>query len=609
MSRSKVFRTGGVFSVLALLTLPAFGQVTFSPILFTSQTVPALGSSINSFTAYPRINANGGVAVSVSSGATRAILQGTGGSWRLVAKNTQNAPGVSGKVIAWLNPEPLILADQGYVLFTGIDGPDIDHQEKDCLWAEDSVGVNLIARQDQLTQQSSDIKWSTGVASRLGKVFSNDGEVGLVASCYPLATPGVNLSTVWMGTPTTFQIYGRQRGAPPGINNSFDGQGNPNNGWRLFDDLALGTSGEATFYGQVQANAGGVYLSEGVWKRVSVQVDLLYLNAQPITIPAGGVPFAIQLCDGAGNGDALILESFSGGNTALLWHKNNGSLNYAVGGGPVTGLPDTTVGVTQDYSVISSSGRIAAVVTAASANQTRTNGQTVINLDGYAVVAGRNGNFSAIAVNNQQAPGLPAGVNFKLNSDDSVFATDDFKPALTPQGRLMFMTKLQGAGVVTTNNKALWLSQPDSGATLALRTGQTISVLGTNRVVTDFFVTTGSGGDDGRPRGHNDAGQVALWITFATGPSIIAVASAGPTVPVVEGGGSLPAIATTRGPGANEITLNWSTALSGVQLESTTNMPATAWTTVAGATVQNGTNYSQVFTNSGRLRLFRLHKP
>ncbi len=591
---------------------PSLGQTTYTTILQTGENVPALGGAVGSFNLSPRINAGGGVAVavSVSASATRAVLQGGASNWRLAVKSGQSTPGVAGSIIAILNSVPLIESDQGYILCTGIEGPNIDTWRKDCLWAEEAGGLKLVAISDGTPTNGIDMRWTSDVSVAADKVFSNDSEVGMSVNVTLPGNASSGGDSLWVGPPTSLQFLARRLQAPIGVPNFFTAGGQPTRGWSSFSQLRLGTSGHLAFFGQVAVNATSVFYGEGVWERPGLnELAVLYYEPEIVPVPNGGTPYSIRLAGAGGNGPVLVFQSVnsSAGNGGALFANVDGPLAFAFGWpAPVTGLPDLRVNAIPDYSVMSGSGRIAALVTAPSTDQLRTNGQNIIKLEGYTMVTGQGGNFSALAVNNAQTPGLPAGVKFKLNGDDSILSNDAYKPAMTPLGRLMFITKLQGTGVGTTNNKALWLSQPAGSLDLVLRTGQIISTPTGNRTVSDFFVTTGSSGDDGLPRGHNDAGQVAIWITFTTGPHVIAIASTGATVPIVTV--QHPVLAVGRGPAANQVTLSWTTAEGGWIPQQKSSLVPAFWQTVPGTPVQNGQAFSITLTPATTPMFFRLQR-
>lgn len=606
--------------ILPQLVAVATAQVTYTTVLQTGEGIPAAGGTVSSFSLPPRITADGQLAVMAAlnySGSQKpAILQGRAGAWRQMLRRDQPAPGVSGKIINLLGNGLLVQSDEGKIMTAGYVAVSDGATESGALWAENATGVQLVGVEGSPTSTGSGMTWTDEVADDDDKRFSNNGRVGLLTSVFQSTTiggdPAGNYFSAWEGTPTTLNMVGRRRQPPPGINNSYSTIGDFwNLGWGLFDDPFLTSTGQLAYYGQVWTNANQTYQGEGLWDYLTPASRLLYYGPQPNgSLPGGGTPYAIRLFGAAGNGNLLVQQSVrrttpATNYGALFVHKEGGGgLTYALGGGPVPGLSDAEINPT-DRAVLSSSGLLAAMAAAPSTNQPHPTISGVI-FDGYALVVGKDNTFAPVVINNTQAPGLPAGVNFKYNSDANVTSDDEFRPAMTPLGRLLFVTQLQGTGVTSANRKALWVKQPEGAPQLILRTGQAIAASG-NRIVGNFTVVTGSSGDDGLPRGHNDAGQVAVWVDFTTGQDAMMILEAGPTIPLPPL--TLPTLNITRGPGAGQVTLSWTTALTGLTIESSTTLQNGSWSS-AGSPVQSGQNYSlTVPAPAGSARFFRVRQP
>lgn len=115
-------------------------------------------------------------------------------------------------------------------------------------------------------------------------------------------------------------------------------------------------------------------------------------------------------------------------------------------------------------------------------------------------------------------------------SADTRFAFFGFLPhqaiSVNENGDVMFFGILVGPGVDFTNNSGIW-AQDDAGAlTLIARTGGSLAVAPDDtRTIAAISVLTGSGGEDGRDRAFNNAGQVVYGASFTDGTAGVFVAS------------------------------------------------------------------------------------
>jgi hypothetical protein len=139
------------------------------------------------------------------------------------------------------------------------------------------------------------------------------------------------------------------------------------------------------------------------------------------------------------------------------------------------------------------------------------------------------GYFSWVAQTDDPAPGTETGVTFKyFTSLSSPTGTDQV--FLNNAGWLLFKCGLNGPNVNTTNDTGIWAYGPGGKLTLVIREGILFDVdndpLAEDlRTVTDFKIAVGANGKAGLGKVFNDAGQLALKLTFADGSSGIFVAT------------------------------------------------------------------------------------
>jgi hypothetical protein len=117
------------------------------------------------------------------------------------------------------------------------------------------------------------------------------------------------------------------------------------------------------------------------------------------------------------------------------------------------------------------------------------------------------------------APGAPR---------DVVFNTF-LEAALNNAGQVAFMAGLAGPGVSDAGGNVLGLWGQDRSGRLRLvvRTGDVVDAgQGDLRQIAAIAFASGSGGQDGRPRGLNDHGHVAFRVRFTDGASAVLVSDA-----------------------------------------------------------------------------------
>ncbi len=111
------------------------------------------------------------------------------------------------------------------------------------------------------------------------------------------------------------------------------------------------------------------------------------------------------------------------------------------------------------------------------------------------------GGLALVAAEGRPVPGLPGITYAELSLE-----------TLTDEGALFFAARLAGAGITSTNDRALFRANPDASVDLVLREGDTVSVIGgagatTARVVRSFDVA----------RELDQAGHGVARLTFSDG--------------------------------------------------------------------------------------------
>jgi len=185
---------------------------------------------------------------------------------------------------------------------------------------------------------------------------------------------------------------------------------------------------------------------------------------------------------------------------ALYSSGQTGNLELIARDGDPSPLADTLFETLQSP-IISDDGTTAFIATLAGADVGAENDDVVC--------ADHGGTLAIVAREGETAPGLPDGVVF--GNAAGTFS----RLAANARGQLLFQAKLAGPGVDMTNEESLWQFDPVVGLQLLLRTGDLVEVAdGDERVVTNFFFSSSTGGSDGKSRSLNDVGQVVLRLIF-----------------------------------------------------------------------------------------------
>ncbi|MEZ6193654.1 MAG: hypothetical protein R3C45_20620 [Phycisphaerales bacterium] len=133
------------------------------------------------------------------------------------------------------------------------------------------------------------------------------------------------------------------------------------------------------------------------------------------------------------------------------------------------------------------------------------------------------GTLEQIVREGDHAPGTNPGVTFAtFDRPDTI--------VLNGAGQLAFLGWLTGIDVNTTNDQGIWATDIDGNLHLVLREGSLFDVsddplIEDLRTVSSMGMHVGT--EDGRPVGFNNAGQIALLLTFTDGTSGVFVANIG----------------------------------------------------------------------------------
>lgn len=171
---------------------------------------------------------------------------------------------------------------------------------------------------------------------------------------------------------------------------------------------------------------------------------------------------------------------------------------------------------------LNANGKIAMMVLLTGTGVNATNNTAVVLGETLETIVARKGD---------QVPNLDAGILFGAFNDGVGVA-----PAMNDKDQLAFLGSLTGAGVDTTNDRAIFGYDPAAGVRALIREGDQIEVEpGDLRTIAELFFLAGSGGQDGKARTLNDNSELSFVATFVDGSSGVFIT----TIPAPSAGAAL----------------------------------------------------------------------
>jgi len=498
---------GAVFSGFTNPSINNAGEVAFNAIL-------AVGP--------------GGIADSNDTG----IWAGTSAGLRLVASEGSQTPDTpTGAVFDTLfdTSEAPVINDCGQVAFKkqlreGAGG--VNSSNKTGIWCEKTGTLMLVMRQGSHAPGTGDGVIFDGSVTK--PLLNNMGQVGFWAALVPGAggvVSGENDGGIWLGAPGEVSIIIREwespaPGFPSGVN--FQALYNP----------AMNNAGELAFTGWTRTGMAGVTSlnNNGCWAGASGCISLI--ARESFTAPTG---FSGETYDTIGTGLWPVVinkwgkVAFTGKLRAVafspsqyydgcIWSNGTTDLwTIAREGFNFPGMPENSgfasfVG----YPVICDAGSIGFVgqLQPGWGGVTDANDECIFAGVAY---TGENESLRVVAREGDTAPGTP-GWKFEANLLYAFYNT----PMMNAIGEIAFASDdliYHEAGQIK-HFWGVWATNPLGELVLVARTGSQIEVSpGVFKTVSDIKAGhyPSSGGGDGRPRGLNDAGQIAFWAQFTDG--------------------------------------------------------------------------------------------
>lgn len=427
-----------------------------------------------------------------------ALWSEGGGALGLVARQGSQAPGTEAGVVFDFIDHPIIDDSGGAACLASLTGPGVDFTNNLGLWSSGVGGLTLVARTG-----------SQAPGTPAGTAFSFfDNSVVLLNAAGQTGFRGI-LTGVGVNPTNDRGIWSQASGTLDLVIRSGDpAPGTPAGTFFLFllDSPVFNDLGQAAFSASLTGAGVTPADNSGIWSQGGGALALVARAGDPAPGTEMGVsfdgllnvPLAINNAGQTVFRGKLVGPGIDASNDTGIWLQDAGSLTLVSRGGDPAMPGVAFVGFGPP--VLNGAGRTAFTATLTGAGVDSTNDAGVWSKEV--------GILNLVARKGDPAPGTAAGVNFSSFTD----------PALNGAGHVALLAGLTGFRVDATNDVGLWAQDPTGALRLVAREGDPLEVApGDLRTVSALSLLGGSGGQDGRPRGLNDAHQVAFVASFTDG--------------------------------------------------------------------------------------------
>lgn len=437
------------------------------------------------------------------------IWVGRPGAFRLAAREADPVPGLSG--VVYQSFTALRLDEDGNIAFAArLKGAEVSIDNDTTLLAGIPGDIRVIAREgDSAPGLEPGVKFGDlGLLNTLNFVIGRPGEVAFL--CPLTGNVGfTNNQAVWRGPWDSVRAIAREGGATshPDARLLFSGL--------VFESIALNPAGLLCFSASVKTNGTG-FPNDCLWMGTDQGLELAGQGGW-LPSPLSGAVFT--------DFNAAAVNShtqFCFVGTIRTGQFTNDS---AIVVGPLTNLviaarenmpapgmpPDVRFNdLALVNPILSDGGHVAFPATV--------NGPGIGSTNHTAIWAGLPDALRMVCRRGDPAPGLPAGVVFS-----TAFAGTFDLAGINRQGHIAFISHIEGPGVETDSDQALWAGQPGFESLLIRRADILNLGDGKARKVFTFDMVDQkgelqvSGGQDGRSRSLNDRSEYAFHVTFVAG--------------------------------------------------------------------------------------------
>ena len=495
-----------------MLAVVSSGQAVpllFDTVALTGQAAPgtSAGEVFSSFSnAPPILNSQGQTAFTAFlAGPGVDGLNATGiwsegsGSLSLVARAGDQAPGTSAGqefstlfAIAGFN-------NQGQTAFTNLlNGSGVDASNIHGLWSEGSGSLGLVARSGA---QAPGAPAGQVFESNFASVsFNNQGQTAFIGS---LTGPGADASNnrgVWTEGSGTLDLLARENSQAPGAA--------PGQVFGNFNTLDFNDQGKTALATSLVGTGVNASNDNGIWIGSPGSLALAVREGdQAPTLPAGQVFSELANLDINDQGKVVFFGRVAGPgiglNDIVIWSNGSGSMaivtredDQAPGAAPGQIFASYGIPVINNQGHVALSGRLDPVAGVTAANDT-------------GIWSNVSGSLDVIVREGDQAPGAAAG---------QVFGSLNVTPILNDDGRIVFSAGLVGAGIDSSNDRGIWMTDALGMLTLIVREGDIFDVGGGDlRTISSFGIQDAVLASRSSLDPLNNNGTLAFRLSFTDG--------------------------------------------------------------------------------------------
>lgn len=490
---------------VAVAGLPVFAQVPLTKVIMAGEAAPG-GGTISSIVSVS-IGPSGHLAIRgrvTGAGNLDVILAGLPGQLERVATQGEAAPGLSdAQFLGFTN---IVIDSGGRVAFTAtLTGTNVTTDNNSGIWLFSSGTTGLVARRGG----PAPITPSGTTFTSLGAPRLSNGRLAFVSTLGGNATT-TNNRAIWQRTSTAFTLVARTGSPAPLAGDTF----------KSLSDPVINSAGQMGFAAGSgpAAVAGGddvmIFGAPGALVEVAREVGLIpdpalsglrynQLIGSPSINDAGEFAFTSTLT-GTGVTSANFRAAFRRSAAGVLTAISRQ-------GSPVTDLgltPNPTIGDFGFFS-LGGAGQVCWTTNLASATLGAPDRTCSLRL--------RPAGLASVVRSGTQAPAEAAGVVFgnAIQPDQTGMSL-----SINGSGVMTMLSGVRGPGVEPSNFVGLWASNPgvSGGAAFrVVREGDSATVSpGVVRFVDQVGVASAGGTQEGEARVLNDAGTVAVVLTFST---------------------------------------------------------------------------------------------
>lgn len=492
-----------------------FAQVTFSTVVVTGQPAPGSGGLTFNTGGFTYLNAAGEVQLSpnlagpgVSSSNSASIWSGPPNSPQLVMREGDPAADLPGLTYSSTgSPDDTGFSQDGQATFVNyLNGPGMTSTNDNAFFIGSPTGTHLIAQAGTAAPDTGGADYV--LFSDFQPTLTTGGRVTFTDYLQGTGVTSANNVGIWDGTAGNIHLLVRSGDPAPGAESgTVFGHANMN---PAFDNPYIDAQGDILFSGLLSGPTVDTTNDAGLWLySASGTATLVARSGQQAPGTAAGVvwqggslPFVKANLNSSGE---VAFQSYVSGpgvnstNSGGIWMGMPGNLQLAVrAGAPAPGAVGGAEFMPEIPPDLNDRGQIAFV--------TELTNSTKANNEG--IWMGTPGALHMIAEVTDQAPGTATGVKF------SYFTA----PFINNEGQVAFLGQLTGTGVTSSNNVALFATDPNGNLELIVRDGSLFTVApGDQRTIQSISTTDGE--SFGRLDPLNDNGQLGFELQFTDGSS------------------------------------------------------------------------------------------